>query len=146
MLEDLGTVHVGMGTHDMPEPEPQEPGAKVRSWQVGYSDLGTFAMIGTSQKSVAGVIMHLKSKYFDDDITLVPIQVMALNGEENTTWVYPALITGVFNESIRPSKTEQEKALEALVEGGVEAMGMPPGLSAALKASMKQKEEKEDGN
>ncbi len=122
MLEDLGVVHVGQGTHDMPEPE--EPGPEVRAWQVGYSDLGTFAMIGTSQKSVAGVIMHLKSKFMGDEITLVPIPVLALNGEEGTTWVHPAYITGVFNETVKPSK-----ATEAV---------MPPGLAAALKASMAQ--------
>lgn len=104
-----------------------------RSWQVGYADLGTFSMIGTSAKQVAGVIMHLKHKFEPKPNELVPIQVLAMDGEEGTTWILPALITGVFNEVKFPMMSSHDeevvRALEAVVK-----TSLPEGITVAVVA------------
>ncbi len=117
---------------DGPGPTPAGP-PQPKAWQVGYADMGWFAMIGASQKSVAGAVMHLRAKYRLLPDTLVPIDVLDLRGKEEITWIFPALITGVFNKAPDPRGTLAEML------GG---SGIPKGISMTVV----EPGENEDGN
>ncbi len=141
-----GEVEAAVGV-DGPGPAPTDP-PQPKSWQVGYADLGTFAMIGTSQKSVAAAVMHLREKFrlYHPD-TLVPINVLDLRGREEISWIFPALITGVFNET--PDLQRQDEphgsypeALDALMGRN----GIPEGISVVVVEPANDNEENEDGN
>ncbi len=119
-----------------PDAAPEDP-PQPKAWQVGYADLGTFSMIGTSQKSVAGAIMHLREKFYDQPDTLVPIEILAINGKEDITWVFPALITGVFNQTPDLRKLPRNdpggfaKALKEVI-GEQGPQGLPEGVTVAV--------------
>ncbi len=128
-----------------PSAAPADP-PQPKAWQVGYADLGSFAMIGTSQKSVAGAVMHLREKYRLHPNTLVPIDIWDLRGKEEITWIFPALITGVFNETPDLRGQGYAKAMAEMLGG----RSIPKGISTAVvepgEPPYGDGEENEDGN
>ncbi len=123
-------VKEAVGTNG-PSSTPEDP-PQPKAWQVGYADLGTFSMIGTSQKSVAGVVMHLRSKYRLLPDTLVQIDVLDMRGKEGITWVFPALITGVFNKTPDLQRRGNPGGFAEALDELMGRNGIPKGINVAV--------------